>query len=264
LLALSAIGASDVVVAVTTVRVERLSVERGGTSAVEAVSFAVETGTWFGVIGANGSGKTSLLRAIAGRLPMAGGACLIDGVDLSDDRQARAAQIGFAVPPETLPAALTGAEVLSIVAGNVERALAAMGAVGEALAVRGLLDRQIGRYSAGMKQRLAIGCAFAEGRPVVVLDEPFNWLDPVAAFDLKQAVRAMVDGGRVVISALHDLPTLALACDAGLLLRAGCPALAIAGPAVVRAQAAPAEFEREMIAALRGEDQSLTGAIDGA
>ncbi|PTS73660.1 ABC transporter, partial [Sphingomonas sp. HMWF008] len=54
-------------------------VERGGRSVVHAVDLTVNAGSWFGLIGANGSGKTSLLRALAGRLPLAAGSCQIGG-----------------------------------------------------------------------------------------------------------------------------------------------------------------------------------------
>ena len=80
-------------------------VERSGRRVIRSLDMTVPSGGWFGLIGANGSGKTSLLRAIAGRLTFAGGTCLVDGVDLAGDRQARARHFGFAPPADRLPAA---------------------------------------------------------------------------------------------------------------------------------------------------------------
>jgi ABC-type multidrug transport system ATPase subunit len=103
-----------------------------------------------------------------------------------------------------------------------------------------------------MRQRIAIACAFAGGGDAVVLDEPFNWLDPVAAYDVRTAFRSMVDEGKLLVTALHDLTTMVAACDRGLLLSAGKVALAIGEPELAAARRDPGAFEHRMIAALRG------------
>lgn len=230
---------------------ERLRIERGGTLVVDGVDIAVEAGCWLGVIGANGSGKTSLLRALSGRLPIAAGRLEIDGCDVAADRAARAERIGFAPPIETLPAALRARDVLALAGGDLATALDRLGPLREALAIDDLVDRVIGTCSAGMRQRIAIACAFACGRNAVMLDEPFNWLDPVAAYDVRKALRSMVDKGMLLVTALHDLATMVAACDRGLLLSAGRVALAIDETALADARGDPAAFERRMIAALR-------------
>jgi ABC-type multidrug transport system ATPase subunit len=230
---------------------ERLRIERGATVAVDGVDLAVEAGCWLGVIGANGSGKTSLLRAIAGRLPIAAGRLAVDGCDVAGDRAARAERIGFAPPVEMLPAALRARDVLALAGGDLAAALERLGPLRSALAIDGLVDRVIGTCSAGMRQRIAIACAFAGGRDAVVLDEPFNWLDPVAAYDVRTALRSMVDEGLLLVTALHDLATLVAACDRGLLLSAGRVALAIDQAELTDARRDPGAFERRMIAALR-------------
>lgn len=231
---------------------EQLRIERGGTMVIDGVDLSVDAGRWLGVIGANGSGKTSLLRALAGRLPIAAGQLLIDRRDMAADRAARAERIGFAPPIETLPAALRACDVLALAGGTVAAALDRLGPLRDALAIDGLVDRMIGACSAGMRQRIAIACAFAGGREAVVLDEPFNWLDPVAAYDVRMALRSMVDEGMLLVTALHDLTTLVAACDRGLLLNAGKVALAIDAAELAAAGRDPGAFEERMIAALRG------------
>lgn len=234
------------------IAIEELRIERSGAIVVHDATALAAASAWFGVIGANGSGKTSLLRALAGRLPIAGGRCTIDGVSCEDDRAARARMIGFAPPIETLPPALPGRDVIEIVAGNLDHALKALGPLRQALAIEGLLDRAIGRCSAGMRQRIALACAFADGKRIVVLDEPFNWLDPVAAYDVREALRAMVDEGLTLVTALHDLTTLVLACDDGALLSNGRIALTIDAAMIAEARRDPAAFEHRTIALLRG------------
>lgn len=235
------------------IQVSGASVDRSGTRVIHDVDLLVTAGTWFGLIGANGSGKTSLLRALAGRLPFAGGTCVIGGADLADNREARANRFGFAPPPDRLPDALRVHDLLELVSGNVDVAKQRLGPVHVALGIDGLLNQWIGDCSAGMRQRVAIALAFAGGQSLVILDEPFNWLDPVAAFDLRNALRTLVDGGLTLITALHDLGTLATACDEGIMLADGRVALVIDRATLAQAAQSPQEFERQTIDLLRSD-----------
>lgn len=226
-------------------------VERGGRSVVHAVDLTVNAGSWFGLIGANGSGKTSLLRALAGRLPLAAGSCQLGGQEVGTNRAARAAHFGFAPPADTLPEALRARDVLELVGGSIAEVLPRLGPLRDALGLIPLLDRWIGDCSAGMRQRIALAAAFAAGHEHVILDEPFNWLDPVAMFDLRQALRQMVDSGLTLITALHDLTTLAAACDSGIMLVDGRVAMRLSEE-MLRAGAQDLQaFERQTIDFLR-------------
>lgn len=236
--------------------VEKLSVLRGATPAVRGVTLDAPAGAWFGLIGANGSGKTSFLRAVAGRLPAQGGRVLIDGADLSGDRAARARAIGYAPDPSMLPEALTARAILTLAGGDIDTALAGLGPLAPALEIPRLIDLTIGACSAGMRQRIAIACAFARPTAITILDEPFNWLDPLTAYDLRCALREKVDGGHTLVTALHDLTTLAGSCDAGALLAEGRVAFAIDADAIAAARADPLAFERVTIEHLRSERAS--------
>jgi len=228
-----------------------VTVERSGQRVVEGVNLTISRGSWFGLIGSNGSGKTSLLRALAGRLPFAGGTCRLDGEELAEDRAARALRFGFSPPAEKLPDALRGRDVLELVGGSIDQVRSRLGTLHEALGLAPLLDRWVGDCSAGMRQRIAIASAFASGHTLVILDEPFNWLDPVATFDLREVLREMVDSGLTLITALHDLGTLASACDAGLMLADGKVALALDEDMLQTAAQNPQGFERQTIDRLR-------------
>ncbi len=231
---------------------ERLRVRRGPTLAVDDVALTIAPGIWYGVIGANGAGKTSLLRALAGRLPIASGVCKIDGIDLATDREARARRIGFMPKAEMLPGVLTGREVLDLVARRAGGWREALGPLTDALELTFLLDRKIATCSAGMRQRIAIGCAFAMGHDLVILDEPFNSLDPVVGFDLRQALRVKVErDGLTLITALHDMMTFIAACDAGVLLGNGRVSLLLGGKDLAEGRADPVRFERHLIDVLR-------------
>jgi ABC-type multidrug transport system ATPase subunit len=78
----------------------------------------------------------------------------------------------------------------------------------------------VGAMSSGMRQRLALFLAFLGEPRVVLLDEPFNWLDPVGAFDAKDCLTEIART-TLVITALHDVATFALRCGSGLMLQDG-------------------------------------------
>ena len=238
------------------IEVQELVVLRGGHRAVDRVSFVVEGAGWTGLVGANGSGKTSLLRAIAGRLASEKGAILLDGADLAADRAVRAAAIGFAPEAAALPESLTGRELFAILGGDEVGTGPAdpLGPLRDALAFDAFFDQRIFTLSAGMRQRLAIFCAFLSRPRAVLLDEPFNWLDPICAFDTKQALGALVAAkGLTLVTALHDMTSLVQHCGAGL-LRADGQIRRRLGPAEMTAGRRDyAAFEAEMIAGLRGD-----------
>ena len=244
---------TDVTVAI---QLTGASVDRSGTRVIHDVDLIVPAASWFGLIGANGSGKTSLLRAIAGRLPFASGSCVIDGADLVENRTARAERFGFAPPADRLPDALRVRDLLELVSGNIDVASERLGPVRAALGIDELLNKWMGDCSTGMRQRVAIALAFAGAQSLVVLDEPFNWLDPVAAFDLRQALRTLVDGGLTLLTALHDLGTLSTSCDEGMMLADGRVALAIDRATLAQAAQSPREFERQTIDLLRSGSES--------
>ena len=233
---------------------EDVAVERGGVLAVRGVSYANDGPGWIGIVGANGSGKTSLLRAMAGRLPIRSGRILIGGADLSRDRAARAAAIGFAVDAAMLPDALTVREVFAISAQERDASEApALAPLRAALGVDTVLNRPCGTLSAGMGQRAALFGAFLDLPRIVILDEPFNWLDPLTAFDVKAALGALVASeGMTLITALHDVPTLTACCSRGLLMADGGIALTLEEAELRAGLADPLGFEAAMIERLRG------------
>jgi ABC-type multidrug transport system ATPase subunit len=231
-----------------------LVVLRGDYRAVDQVDFAIDGAGWTGLVGANGSGKTSLLRALAGRLENAGGRILLDGVDRTGDRAGRAEAIGFAPDAAALPESLSGRELFAILGGEGTGLGSAdpLAPLREALAFDAFFDQRIFTLSAGMRQRIAIFSAFL-GRPrAVLLDEPFNWLDPICAFDTKQALAALVAAeGLTLVTALHDMTSLVQHCGAGLLLSDGRIRRRLGPDEMAAGRRNYAEFEAEVIASLR-------------
>jgi ABC-2 type transport system ATP-binding protein len=229
---------------------QNLRVMRGPICAVEGVDLVLEPGRWTGLVGANGSGKTSLLRAAAGRLDPQGGRIIADGVDRAGDRGWRAAHIGFAPDIAALPPSLAGSELFSIVAPDWGSA-AGLSRLREALDFDRFVTHRIATLSAGMKQRLAIFLAFLNAPRAVILDEPFNWLDPVCAYDTKAALRDLAVEGLTLATALHETATLVGFCHSGLLLRDGRVGQRLDEAALEAGRRDYPAFEAEMIARLR-------------
>ena len=233
------------------VELREICVKRVKRTIISKLSVQADAGSWLGIVGANGSGKTTLLRAVAGRLPIASGDCFIGGKEMAGDRSARAKIIGFAPPIEHLPNVLCVRELLELAGEVVEAQQRRNQELWGALDISALLDRTIAECSSGMRQRAAIALAFANPTSLVILDEPFNWLDPVAAFDTRVALETKVRNGTTLLTALHDLATLCSVCDDGVLMTNGTITLELGSDKLLAGSRDIQAFERDMIEALR-------------
>jgi ABC-type multidrug transport system ATPase subunit len=234
---------------------EELVVEREGVPVVHGLTYAAAAPGWIGIVGANGSGKTTLLRALAGRLPVRSGRILLGGDDLTYDRAARADRIGFAIDAAMLPADLTPREIYAISArASHSFDEPALEPLRRALDIEGVLDRRCGALSAGLGQRAALLGAFLDLPAIVILDEPFNWLDPLTAYDVKNALSDLVAArGLTLLTALHDIATLTACCNRGLLMSDGRIAMEIDEAGLRAGLSDPVAFEAAMAGRLRVE-----------
>ena len=233
--------------------IEHLAVDREGVPVVVDLSLTIDRPSWTGIVGANGSGKTTLLRAVAGRLPVRSGRIAAGGRDFTRDRGGRAEMIGFAVEGPMLPADLTPRETCAIAARRRDAIDdPALAPLRKALDVEHFIDRKCGTLSAGMGQRIAILAAFLDMPAIVILDEPFNWLDPLTAYDVKIALQDLVAArGIALITALHDVTTLIAYCDRGILMAGGRIALDMDEAKLRSGLADPVGFEAFMVGRLR-------------
>jgi ABC-2 type transport system ATP-binding protein len=182
----------------------------GDTRVLKGVDVQLEHGEFVALIGPNGSGKTTLLHALAGLVPLSGGSVRIGGYDLAKAPRRAKAVFGLAVDPARLPALLTGRECLALFAGarGFPAIPPATFALGEALSLTPVLDRRIDGYSLGMRQKLGILLGLLGEPPLLLLDEPFNGLDPRSALAFKRHLAALVARGDTgVLLATHSLDT---------------------------------------------------------
>ncbi|HVX06034.1 MAG TPA: ABC transporter ATP-binding protein [Rhodanobacteraceae bacterium] len=189
-------------------RTTALRVAYGDACVLDRIDLEIARGEFVALIGPNGAGKTTLLQAIAGTAVVCDGHVRIDGHDLAKTPREAKQAIGLAVEPPSLPALLTGRECLALFAGA--RGLApippATLALGEILSLTPMLDRRIASYSLGMRQKLGITLGLIGEPPLLLLDEPFNGLDPRSALAFKTHLASLVARGDTsVLLATHSL-----------------------------------------------------------
>jgi ABC-2 type transport system ATP-binding protein len=189
----------------TTISIDRASRWFGNVVAVNDVTMTIEPGVT-GLLGPNGAGKSTLIHMMSGFLPPSSGSVVLDGKPIWKNQEAYR-QIGLVPEREAMYDFLTGWE---FVLANAE--LHGLPAPGEA-AKRALAtvemeyaqDRQVSTYSKGMKQRVKMASALVHDPAVLLLDEPFNGMDPRQRMHLMELLRRFGSEGRTVLFSSHIL-----------------------------------------------------------
>ena len=193
------------------------------------LSFSISAGNWIGLLGPNGSGKTTLLRALGGLLPYSGSLVLKNRpLSIWKDRE-RAREVAFVRQQPSLDFDFTVEEVVSLGLAPhlswLERPSPAQRErVHTALSDTDLTDlagRPVSTLSGGEQQRVQLAQALAQDAPVLLLDEPTAHLDVHHQYDLMERIASLVQSGRTVVAAFHDLAFAARYADRLLILDEG-------------------------------------------
>ncbi len=182
----------------------------GSLLAVDDVSFQVGAGQIVGLVGPNGAGKTTVMRCMVGLLRPGSGTVLVAGHDLAVESGEAKRACGFVPETPDLFEYLTVADHLEFMARlydvpNPEQAIAA---ARDPLGLSEIADKLPEQLSAGMRQRLALGCALVATPKLLVLDEPLTNVDPIGARTIKDELRRRAQEGMGVLLSSHMLPLI--------------------------------------------------------
>src|SRR5881227_1630110 len=205
-------------IALTTavIAAEQLTKWYGPRLAVDRVSLAVDAGEIMGLLGPNGSGKTTILRILAGYLRPSAGTARIAGLDVVDDSLAARRCVGYVPEDVPLYGGMAVREFL-VFMGRLKGLTAPglSGAVSEAmhrLRLEQMHDVQIGRLSRGYRQRVVIAQALLGNPALLILDEPTNGLDPHQIIEMRELIRSL-GGERTILVTSHILGEIERVAD---------------------------------------------------
>lgn len=209
--------------------VENLHASLGAARIIRGVSLRVEGSRFVGLIGPNGVGKTTLIRAVAGLIPFAGSVTL-DGNPVSAlSPRSRARAMSYLAQGAGSHWPLEVSRLIAL--GRLphlepfHRASAAdEAAIARAIALAGVAEfigRDVLTLSGGERARVLLARALAVEAPLLLVDEPVSALDPYHQIRIMEVLRAYADEGRTVVAVLHDLSLAARYCDRLILLDNG-------------------------------------------
>ncbi|HEV7711204.1 MAG TPA: ABC transporter ATP-binding protein [Asanoa sp.] len=206
-------------------RLAGLTKQFGDQTAVDAIDLTVPAGSFFGLVGPNGAGKTTALSMAVGLLRPDAGTAEIFGTDVWREPTAAKRLVGVLPDGMAMTERLTGREMLTYL-GHLHGLPADQVAdrVDELLSVLDLdrADRTlILGYSAGMRKKIALATALLGGPRLLVLDEPFEAVDPVSALTIRSILKRFVAGGGSVVLSSHVMALVEQLCDTVAVMNAG-------------------------------------------
>src|SRR5579864_6707167 len=190
---------------------------RGAVCAVNGVSFSCRPGEIYGLLGANGAGKTTMLRMLATILAPSEGTAVVAGFDVAKDPQSVRARVGFLSTATALYGRLSAQEMVEYfgrlhgVAENTLRLR--IDAIFERLEMNDFRDRRCDNLSTGMKQKVSIARTLVHDPSVMIFDEPTVGLDVMAARTIIAFIRDCRDRGKTVIFSTHVMSEVEKLCD---------------------------------------------------
>jgi ABC-2 type transport system ATP-binding protein len=185
--------------------------------AVAGIDLLVPTGSFYGLVGPNGAGKTTTLSMATGLLRPDAGGVLVHGVDVWADPVSAKAMIGNLADGVRLFDRLTGEQLITYTAmmfGLARDEIAPR--TSDLLDLMDLRDAAgtiVADYSAGMSKKVALACALVHAPRLLVLDEPFESVDPVSAANIEDVLRGYTASGGTVIVSSHSMDLVQRMCD---------------------------------------------------
>lgn len=181
----------------------------GSFTAVNSISFEAASGSIFGLLGANGAGKSTTIRMLCGLLPPTDGNAEVAGIDVGSNPEKVKQNIGYMSQEFSLYNDLTVEENINFFAGVYGLNTAQTKKQRDWIfSLSGLGDRRTsltGELAGGIKQRLALGCAVLHSPPIVFLDEPTGGVDPISRREFWNLINGLAADGTTVLVTTHYL-----------------------------------------------------------
>jgi ABC-2 type transport system ATP-binding protein len=194
-----------------------LSKTYGDFTAVSALNLKVEGPKCVGFLGPNGAGKTTTLKIFTSLIAPSSGSALINGVDVSHHQRDALAPCGVLVETPEIYPALTPREALSYVAelrgmprADTKRRIEE---VIDEVRMTEWLDKRVGKFSKGMKQRVNIAAALLPDPDILLLDEPTSGLDPRGMAEVRDIITALKKKNKLIFMSSHLLAEVSDMCD---------------------------------------------------
>jgi ABC-2 type transport system ATP-binding protein len=188
----------------------------GPVSALDGLTLEIRAGEVFGLLGPNGSGKTTFMRLLAGYLLPSAGRLVVAGHDVTKDSLAVRRRIGYVPEAAPLYRQMRVREFLTFMArlrGMTDRKVAdAVERVVVRLALSAVVDKPTRALSRGYRQRTALAQALIHDPDILILDEPTNGLDPRQIIEMRQLIRSLA-GRQTVLMSSHILGEVEKTCD---------------------------------------------------
>ena len=195
------------------IRVEGVYKRFGTDTVLKDVSRSFERGRIHGIVGNNGSGKTVLMKCICGFLIPDGGSITVNGervgvdVDFPHD-------MGLIIETPGFLPNITGVKNLETLASlNKKIGLEEIAAAIRRVGLDPSMNKPVGKYSLGMRQRLGIAQAIMENPSLLILDEPLNGLDKHGVREMRQLIKGLKEQGKTILLASHNQGDIDELCD---------------------------------------------------
>ena len=206
-------------------KIQNFSKVYDGKPAVDNLSLEVEAGDIYAFIGHNGAGKTTTIKSCCGILQFEQGDIFINGLSIKESPIECKRQMAYIPDNPELYEYLSGIKYLNFVAdiygvGKKERS-ERIAKYADAFGLTEDLAQPVSAYSHGMKQKLAIISAWLHDPKLIIMDEPFVGLDPVAAHTLKTMMREHCDNGGAIFFSTHVLEVAEKLCDKVAIIKNG-------------------------------------------
>jgi ABC-2 type transport system ATP-binding protein len=197
----------------------------GDRVAVDRLDLTVPTGSWFGLVGPNGAGKTTTIKMLVGLLRPDEGTVQIDGVAVWPDPLEAKCRLGVLPDDLRLFERLSGRELLvyiGLLRGIDRRTIDTRAEqLLDVLGLSGSAGDLVADYSTGMRKKIALAAALLHAPRVLLLDEPFESVDPVSSRVIVEVLQQYRAGGGTIVFSSHVMDTVERLCDRIAIVSAG-------------------------------------------